>query len=129
MSSEQRLFNRVARHLLRQNKRSKRRVDRGAFFEVVNAYRSKDGLRCGVGSVIPNRCYTEKMEGMHIGAILRKPFVWKRKEIPPALIENQMMLQRMQELHDRTPVKKWLAALKQVAGEWALSPRALLEFE
>ena len=56
----QQIFNKVATHLLKQNKRS---IDKGT---DVCLYRGPNGTKCAVGVLIPDSLYLKTMEGRNI---------------------------------------------------------------
>lgn len=97
----QEVFDKVANHLLTQNKKS---IDEG-LDECL--YRSPDGLKCAIGCLIPDDMYKEEMEGAYIH--------FRAKE------EHEKLLRELQQLHDRKHPKQWRTALAVLATKHKLS--------
>ncbi|MDX2059949.1 MAG: hypothetical protein SFV24_19220 [Gemmatimonadales bacterium] len=62
--THQEIFTRVYRHLVKQNCQALEAGKTGC------QYRTADGLRCAVGSLIPDDLYQPSIEGMRAGAVL-----------------------------------------------------------
>ncbi len=84
--------------------------------EKICAYRSKDGLSCAAGCLIPDSEYHSNMEGR---TIVGMEFFdnW------PA--NTQQMVSRMQGVHDRNPPEEWEHGFKLVAERYDLVVPAL----
>lgn len=110
LSAAQKLFNRVCRHLLRQNKQALNE-DR----ECV--YRAPDGCRCGVGGVLPNRLYKKEFEGTQIVFLMRD-----HPEVRDYFgDENSSLLSSIQYVHDNFQPHEWPARLAIVAERHSLT--------
>lgn len=131
--TEQELFDRVATHLLTQNRKSINRLGNCAY--RINLGRST--LMCAVGCLISEDRYDKRMEGVGVGAL---QFVGKTNELrvdpdTEALDEVQenalnLLVQRLQEvgagehiellkqlqsIHDGTHVNLWRSDLEGLA--------------
>jgi hypothetical protein len=109
--NNQQAFNKMVRHLRKQNKRSSNQ-DGG-----ICSYRTYDGLRCAVGSLIPNRLYDYGFEHQTIE--------YAMKTHPPlgeylAGVSLNLM-QHMQAIHDDEPVGKWEQCFKEAAKKFNLT--------
>lgn len=102
LSQSQKLFNRVARHLLRQNCKSEK--------DGVCLYRGPNGTRCAAGAVIPNRKYKKSMETCTVD----------NKQVEPTIISlgyNLQELRALQLIHDQSDVYEWRGNLESYAKE------------
>ncbi len=52
----------------------------------------------------------------------------RRKLLPVRLISNLPLLERLQEIHDETPVKAWKKNLKETAEVHELNTNVLKKF-
>lgn len=97
------LFRRVTKHLLTQKQRSTS--------GVACRYRTTalDGrvLKCAVGALIPDECYTPEMEGKSV-FYLRKDHA----EALPWTPELDEFAGELQRLHDNIESKRWEQALR-----------------
>lgn len=107
----QEVFDFIARHLLRQQKRSVFAPDKA--FALRCRYRTPDGLACAAG------CLLTAEE-----AADREGSSWYRlamdKMVP---LEHVLLIRRLQLVHDnqKIGVKDWPAELREVASEFSLS--------
>jgi hypothetical protein len=110
--NKQQIFDKVARHLLKQNAKS-RVVETGPDSdETVHCkYRGPDGLMCAVGCLIPDDLYDPKMEGRRAHAILGSLF-FDRTGISR---EDMGLLEALQSIHDNTSVRDWPGHLRNLA--------------
>lgn len=115
MMTKQEIFDKVACHLLRQNKRSVL-IHLGGISEIC-AYRSREGLSCAIGCLIPDESYHPSMEGKNV-YLISKTF----KEAPPAFDRvNLDFLSVMQEVHDCGRPTEWVARLAYAAALFELN--------
>ncbi len=126
--SMQRIFNRVAKHLMEQGRRSmltgnrrlaakKRLMDEyGQSVVGKCAYRSDDGLKCAVGCLIPNRYYSERMEGKAICSLYGEYKFFDRFSS-----QELSMLSELQHTHDFTPPRSWKTQLRILAKKYDLN--------
>ena len=70
--NEQETFDNVALHLLKQGKKAVGSYDGSSYSETVCKYRSKDGLKCAVGCLIPDEMYDPLMEGHGVDHLLHE---------------------------------------------------------
>lgn len=125
--TNQEIFTKVKRHLLKQKQQARRLGG--------CAYRTEDGLKCAVGCLIPKKLYKKQIEGLAIGdwsdaegaddeentklsekenllfKILRKVGVTK---------QNYRLLGDLQRLHDIEEVCSWADGLKDIAKKFRL---------
>ena len=83
------IFNKVVRHLFKQNKKCVNE-------DGACVYRGPNNTKCAVGALIPNRLYNEEMETEGVA------FVFRRNEEVAELIgrTNVDLLSSLQEMHD-----------------------------
>jgi hypothetical protein len=114
-------FNRVAKHLLRQNEKSI------AGDECL--YRGPRGLRCAVGALIPRRI---KVPECGVWTLLQGGILGKKSDAvvahfggDEAVEELLPLLEALQVVHDALAVEEWREALAGVADDFNLSPAVL----
>jgi len=110
MSLKQELFDRISKHLLNQNERSEALV-RGAC-----RYRGDNGLKCAVGAIIPDKKYSEKIEGSSVYSSDVAQCLPIRYQGGNSL----KFLLKLQKLHDQTAVHLWKDGLKEIAKDEGL---------
>ncbi len=107
--NDQQIFNKVARHLLKQNKRSA--------YNGTCQYHTDKGLRCAIGCLIPKRLYIDSMESYTIEDLLQ--------EYPEALTgvsnKNLPLLIKLQNVHDFNQPAEWRDHLRLAADSLGLS--------
>lgn len=111
---QQQTFDRVARHLLTQGRKSV------AVDDATHRYRGPAGMRCAIGCLIPDRLYDERMEGLsvlHAGIYLT--FGAGREDVA--------FLDGLQRVHDCHGANRWPDVLKMVAWQFDLSSNAVEE--
>lgn len=121
----QQIFDRVANHLLIQNKRSLEEANTTDDFGQC-AYRSYDGLKCAIGCLIADEDYTERMEGKTVYSLLQ---IFRHLLSITALdIEDPCldMLEGLQHIHDQCPVADWPTLLESTAIRFSLTIPASL---
>jgi hypothetical protein len=105
---EQKIFNKVATHLLTQNEKSVNELGKCM-------YRSDDGLKCAIGCLIPKKYYEEGMEDRDIEFIFTN--------YPDALgkyYRHLDLLEELQHVHDYFEPDEWTRELKVVANNFNL---------
>lgn len=130
---KQYVFNRVVNHLLTQKQKSNRLIDG----ESVCAYRGKDGLRCAIGCLIPNRDYRESMDNSpSIGFTFFSSnpynnsisqFLYKKGYLTSH--DDGIFLVGLQNIHDRTRPSLWKRELRKFAECNNLSTKILDKFK
>lgn len=115
-------FNKVARHLLRQNERS-------ATEDGTCLYRGPRGLRCAVGALIPRRITPPERV---IDEVLYGSLGTKGSEEVIECLGGETnalalfpLLSELQLVHDMRDVEEWRSALADVALAFNLSPAVL----
>ena len=120
--TKQQVFNKVAKHLLKQNERATN-ADGGCM------YRGEAGTKCAVGCLIPDKKYTEELDYPEMGSsnLARSRAVQEVLEGEGLqLFENGKptemmdMLNRLQSVHDNTAPSAWEFHLKRCAKELGL---------
>lgn len=103
------LFDRVKNHLLTQGQKA---LKNGSC-----AYRGDDGLKCAVGVLIKDEFYDQDFEGLNTGC----------DELRAALTKSGVdlndgdiiiMLHKLQDCHDNTPVARWPERLDQIEADF-----------
>jgi hypothetical protein len=115
--NEQDIFNKVAAHLLKQNKAS---MIIGAHSFPLCKYRSFDGLKCAIGCLIPDEDYDPAIDdgnGLEIGRALPYIGVKTRTEIGSYL----PLLRKLQHIHDQHDPSTWAFQLAQLAADEGLT--------
>lgn len=110
MSLKQELFDRISKHLLKQNERSIEHIS-GAC-----RYRGDNGLKCAVGAIISDKKYSEKIEG-------RTVYTSSVIECLPVRYQGVgsiSFIGKLQRLHDQTAVHLWKDGLKEIAKDEGL---------
>lgn len=110
MLTLQEIFDKVAHHLLTQNKRATGESD------TFCMYRTPEGLKCAVGCLIPDELYNKKIEGKSIGTLFLECVL-------PG-IENTAksctLLWELRRLHDNYGPILWPEKLTQLARDFNL---------
>jgi hypothetical protein len=111
LSTDQKTFNKSARHLLRQNAKSL--LASGS----VCAYRGAAGRRCAAGPFITNREYKPSFEHQTVKT-------WgEANEVSRLFAAKGLSLdlvRRLQAVHDSYSVEDWPTQLAQVAADFNL---------
>lgn len=102
----QEIFDTVAIHLLNQKQKSAN-SDGDCF------YRSPYGLRCAVGAILPDDCYNPKMEGRVASHL------YQFSNVPQYIIDNSLLLEHLQTIHDEYEPEFWLEALYEFVNNEA----------
>jgi len=109
-TTKQSIFNRVAKHLLAQNKQAKKHIDHA----LLCAYRTEDGLACAVGCLIPKRDYSPQMECGGVNSL-----IWEQQKrgykIPKYFSKYKQFLIDLQLIHDGEEPKNWRQCLEDFA--------------
>ncbi len=108
----QSIFNRVKRHLLKQNARS---VNRGGP-KPGCAYRDGGGLKCAAGCLIPNKAYRARIEGSDIN----NDNVWDLFRKIGYSDACRRLIKRLQEVHDWSLPVVWEEKLRGTALDFGL---------
>ena len=103
--TNQETFNKAVKHLLAQRKMA---VD-----AEVCVYRASNGLKCGVGCLIPDEEYRPSFEGKYSRDVQRE--CQSLRDINADLLED------LQHVHDSAPVDRWDEALRVVGKRFDLT--------
>ena len=98
LSDEQKIFNKVSKHLLLQNERS-------VTFSSGCRYRGEDGLKCAIGCLIKDEVYSSDLEGNGV----------QSPDVVAALVDSGVkvtpetyeLMSRLQEIHDESQPSEW----------------------
>jgi len=132
MSKEilQGVFDRVAKHLLTQNKKA-RLED-----EDTCAYRGAEGTKCAVGCLITDEAYDYLMEGEALVGVIVRDGSWTALSILPESRGHRLanalnasgvpteaagLLQCLQDVHDATTPNFWRGQLVDLARRYGLT--------
>lgn len=111
----QEVFDRVARHLLKQRSRS--------YHKGGCAYRGKAGKMCAVGCLIADEHYRPSLEGRNLQSELVQAAL---KDSGINVTENmKFMLEDLQACHDYNEVSTWPQVLRRIAGHYKLNTEVL----
>jgi hypothetical protein len=122
----QELFDKVATHLLAQDKPSVSTTDKDSCM-----YRSQDGLKCAVGCLIPDDLYRPTIEYIHIRTLLDKlPAIYSEADITTlakaGISEEHIgLLSALQSIHDVFSPTSWCYRLHCLADDMMLNKGAL----
>lgn len=117
-SDQQKIFDRVATHLLTQNQKSTR-----AFGESLRCvYRGDYGCKCAVGCLIDDEHYDPSLEGESITS----PRVSRAVELSLGILinyknKNLNLLRALQTIHDLDEPSNWAQQLAQLAKNYGLT--------
>lgn len=127
MLSVQEAFDQGARHLLRQNEK--------AFEDGKSRYRTREGLKCGVGCFIPDAEYRPEFEGVGIGLSGpghvehdRAEDVRALRRVLKKVAPHWSLLTSLQSIHDFRDVCDWPSRLKVTGKSFKLKLNAVNEF-
>lgn len=123
--TKQQIFDKAAKHLLRQRKRAATKLG-------SCRYRTKDGARCAIGCLIPKRLYNSRIEGLGAGSFV-VPSVDSIFDPAPSRVmalaigkkiglrkAHRQLLIDLQNIHDDVHVKQWRAELRDLARKHKL---------
>ena len=115
--TKQEIFDTVARHLLKQGRKSVTRLDDG---EAVCRYRGEGGDKCAVGILIDDELaakgdrFNQNVTGLYLG-------------LPPDLQREDRLLAHLQRVHDQNDPAHWRAQLRGIAVTCNLNTAAVDE--
>lgn len=110
--NKQEMFDKVVRHLIRQNKKS---IDSTKNILTNSCMYRFGELQCAIGCLIEDDEYDEKMENLLIRNLI---FRFKDKfstEKFNLFEENLRLLITLQTIHDHEKIENWSQKLKQLA--------------
>jgi hypothetical protein len=115
--NKQEIFNKVASHLLKQNAKSE--IFKESLNKTVCAYRGENGLKCGIGILIPDEKYNPSLECNTVN----NTNVLEALEDGIDIYEEEMptFLCRLQDIHDYNDTKNWKSSLKYFACQEGLN--------
>lgn len=125
--TNQEIFNKVAKHLLKQNARS---VDPN---DEICCYRGPDGLQCAVGCLIADEHYSPELEGLPVdtyrvrGALYASGIVEVHPDSPLYTGDAAVLLAELQVIHDNDGPAYWRQALRMTAESFGLDAAVLDE--
>jgi hypothetical protein len=114
--TRQEIYDRVKTHLLRQLQKSE-----GRWREPKSMYRSRDGLKCAVGVLIPDELYDERIESVSVvGGVevdLRCRLLWRilRRAGIARTRGNLRLLSDLEAVHDHDRPRYWRKAIEYIA--------------
>ncbi len=107
-ATKQEVFDIVFKHLLKQGRKSM--GDHNGIDKCL--YRSPDGAKCAAGALIPDECYTPKMEGLPWASLVFDAKVPER---------HSDLISSLQFVHDRSEPCHWYDRLENVASRFGLT--------
>lgn len=121
--NKQEVFDKVAVHLLTQNRRSMKAVPWVGLDAVMTcAYRGDEALMCAAGCLIPDAMYHGGMENLTVYALQGE---FMQAGVGPEALE---LLTELQRIHDAAAVSIWFTELQATALNFGLSDACLMEF-
>jgi hypothetical protein len=130
---KQRIFNKVAKHLLTQNRKASR-YNNNDISKVGCAYKSDDGAKCAIGCLIPDNIYFPDMEGKSFGGLLSNYSVILNHFKKMCRVSDTALQKdgrdfffALQKIHDNIPVETWKFHLASVANTHGLNKKVLNE--
>lgn len=116
----QEIFDTVVTHLLTQRKKAINDMGKCV-------YRTDEGLKCAVGCLITDECYSPEIEGWGIW-YLDVTEALECSGIPVTIKTNETLLVDLQYVHDHEHVGLWKQGLLNVASKYGLNPDVLEQF-
>jgi hypothetical protein len=117
--TKQEIFDKVATHLITQNKKSY--LPGGN----VCAYRGENGCKCAIGILIPDDKYDPFLEGKMVGN--KRVLDSLEAGINIESVEMLQFLNILQNVHDNYTVQDWKGKLIDTAKDHDLSFEVLLD--
>lgn len=128
MLNKQEVFDKVARHLLTQNRRS---IATPIYENSRCSYRGDNKTKCAIGCLIEDKFYDKDFEGATVAVAAVK----RALEMSGIFIDSYDyvleigFLENLQQIHDNELVENWLKHLNRVAISYNLDDSVLKEFE
>lgn len=117
--SSQVVFNRVATHLMTQRK--------SAMSSTKDClYRAPGGLKCAIGALIPDKHYSEQIEGGTVDDEKVRD-VLEKSDIN--VFRDEDLLNELQTVHDGSQPSSWKSDLAKVAKKHNLKDTVLADFK
>lgn len=120
----QQVFDKVADHLLTQNRKSK---DISHTASTLCRYYGPNDTRCAIGCLIPKSVYREEMEEGYTASELISEFDGVRGLFGSDVLNKVFVLNALQAVHDDGCVEMWPRALYGVAENYELCKPEILE--
>jgi hypothetical protein len=102
------IFEFIEKHLLTQNERSADFANRETFSPC--RYKTKSGLKCAIGCLIPTRLYRVKIEGLSVTSDALNTVL--SKVLFPEYSLN--LLDQLQMIHDNYETSEWATELTEI---------------
>lgn len=112
VSELQKVFDRVALHLLQQGERS---VD-----GTRCLYRGQNGLKCAVGFLIADEHYSPELENKIVSCNPEVHLALQKSGVDTSVPRMTTMLGSLQYMHDNYPVESWHQRLSDMAHLFCL---------
>lgn len=109
--TSQEVYDIVASHMLKQNKRSSSKKLPGS---RRCAYRGDDGLKCAAGCLIPDEVYSFTFEQLPWADLV---------EFHNFPSEHIFLITVLQDIHDTCPVREWRNRLVSIAKIYSLNTK------
>lgn len=117
--NRQAIYDKAAKHLLTQMKRSYSP-------KVGCAYRGADNTMCAIGCLIPNKLYRKRMENTNVGSVLKMyPHIALHLNVEDSY--DELFLTHLQRVHDGNSPQHWLIALTKFAKTYNLEPVTVVD--
>ena len=119
LSDEQKIFNKVSRHLLKQGKKS---VEKSEDEGLVCVYRGPEGEKCAVGCLINDEYYSKVLENKTVFDP-KVQEVLEKSGVELNVVKDEYgtqkgnpifnMLSSLQNIHDSEKPSRWAQKLRQ----------------
>ena len=113
MLTNQKALNRSIKALRKQ----KKKVAKLQGGNLMCFYRGLDGCKCGIGWLIPDKCYKKAFEGASIGLLME---IYSQTQIFGEKVENIQFIMKLQRVHDSLAVSEWEDGWIKLATEYKL---------
>ena len=122
--TRQDIFDKIYRHLLKQNKKAARRRTRNSFTgDMIDGdclYRTKKGLQCAVGCLIDDDNYSPQLEGRGFDANSVKQAILRSNKGIQLNPRTKDMLLELQAIHDAYSPDQWSGRLYTLSKDYNL---------
>ncbi len=115
MLTNQQIFNKVSKHLLKQNKQSSEN-QQCKYKMIINS----ETLKCAVGCLIPEKLYISSIEGNSIATASHQLLVILHKS-KIDIINSKELLMELQNIYDYESPCSWKLKLKNIADKFSLT--------
>lgn len=110
----QETFDKVVQHLRQQHAKAVQGATGGCM------YRAPNGMKCAIGSVIPDDLYSDQMEGHRITQLSKTQYPWMDVDLAIFCRRHLPLLRDLQLTHDTHQVEQWEQDFPWIAAKYDL---------